>query len=56
MTRPEVAFRVEASDDRTAVTAAVARFGELRARAGMTPRQDPVIVAALIPPRRPADA
>jgi transcriptional regulator with XRE-family HTH domain len=52
MTHPEVAFSLEAPDPRTAVTAAIALFGELRARAGMAPRQDPVVVSALAPPRR----
>ena len=55
MNNPEVAFRVEAPDPHAAQTAAVARFAELRARAGMTPRQEPVIVAALIPPERPSN-
>ena len=52
--RPEVAFWVEASDPRSAESAAVALFGEFRARAGMTPRQEPVVVSALVPPKRPA--
>ena len=52
MVQPEVAFNVEATDPRNAVSAAVAQFHELRARAGMTPRQDPVVVAALVPPSR----
>lgn len=54
MTRPEVAFAIEATDAQAAATAAIVRFGELRARAGMTPRHEPVIVSALIPPPRPA--
>ncbi len=52
MTCPEVAFRVEASDPHTAELAAVSLFKELRTRAGMTPRQQPIIVSALVPPRR----
>ena len=52
MTRPEVAFTVEATDPRTAVSAAVRQFHELREHAGMAPRQEPVVVAALIPPAR----
>lgn len=50
MERPEVAFRVEASDPNSAASAAVALFRDLRARAGMAERQDPVIVAALVAP------
>jgi len=52
MQRPEVAFRVEAPDPGTAQTAAIALFAELRARAGMTPRKEPILVSALVPPNR----
>jgi DNA-binding MarR family transcriptional regulator len=51
MARPEVAFRVEAADPHSAIREAVALFGELRRRAGMTPRQEPIIVSALVPPK-----
>lgn len=53
MEGPEVAFRVEASDPRSAEVAAAALFRELRARAGMTARQDPVVVSTLVPPQHP---
>jgi hypothetical protein len=52
MDLPEVAFRVEAPDPTAAQAAAVARFRELRDLAGMTERQSPIIVSALVPPRR----
>jgi transcriptional regulator with XRE-family HTH domain len=54
MPAPEIAFTVEAPDPRSAEIAAVALFGELRARAGMTPRQGPVVVSALVAPLRSA--
>jgi hypothetical protein len=52
MERPEVAFWVEASDPQLAQAAAVSLFADLRARAGLGARQEPVLVAALIPPKR----
>ena len=52
MAAPEVAFAVEASDPHAAQEEAIALFNRLRERAGMTPRQSPVVVSALSPPRR----
>jgi transcriptional regulator with XRE-family HTH domain len=52
MQSPEVAFMVEAPDPQSAQAEAVALFGQLRERAGMTPRQSPVVVSALAPPQR----
>lgn len=52
MQSPEVAFIVEAPDPQTAQIEAIALFKQLRERAGMTPRQTPVVVSALTPPRR----
>lgn len=47
---PEVAFSVEASDPQLAQAAAVSLFTDLRARAGLGPRKEPVLVSALTPP------
>lgn len=55
MTEPEVAFWVEASDPHSAAAAARALFAEFRERAGMTPRRDPIVVSALVPPRSPVE-
>lgn len=52
MESPEVAFLVEAPDPQSAQAEAVALFRQLRERAGMTPRQSPIVVAALAPPQR----
>jgi transcriptional regulator with XRE-family HTH domain len=52
MERPEIAFHVEATDPQIAESAATALFHELRARAGLSERQAPVVVSMLIPPRR----
>jgi transcriptional regulator with XRE-family HTH domain len=52
MEAPEVAFVVEAPDPQRAQTEAIAVFRRLRERAGMTPRQSPVVVSALAPPPR----
>jgi hypothetical protein len=52
MERPEVAFWVEASDPQSAQATAVSLFADLRARAGLGPRKEPVLVSALIPPKR----
>jgi hypothetical protein len=49
---PEVAFRIEAPDPTAAQAAAIVGFRELRQLAGMTERQSPIIVSALVPPRR----
>jgi transcriptional regulator with XRE-family HTH domain len=56
MTSPEVAFWVEAPHPQAAQAAAIALFRELRRRAGMTERQEPIVVTALVPPsRHPAE-
>jgi len=52
MESPEIAFAVEAPDPEIAQAKAIALFTQLRERAGMTPRQSPVIVSALAPPLR----
>lgn len=54
MDSPEVAFLVEAPDPQSAQTEAVVLFKQLRERAGMTPRQSPIVVSALTPPQRRA--
>jgi DNA-binding PadR family transcriptional regulator len=52
MTAPAVAFYVEARGPQEAIAAASAVLRELRRRAGLGDSTDPVVVAALVPPRR----